>query len=423
MLKRRGSDRQRWFTLGIGSIGATSLLSDTGHEMVTAILPSFVIGTLGGSAATLGLIEGCADALTGLSRLAGGPAADDPRRRRALAGGGYTTTAFATALIGLTSAIWQVGVLRGISWAARGLRSPARDALLASLARQGARGRAFGVERAGDNLGAVIGPLLGGTLAAVIGLRTTILVSVIPGLLAACTIMVAARRAGRTISTRGTRDRMKDGFRQLRAHGFGRVLVPIALFEAGNLAATLLILRSNQLLMSAGMTTVAAVGMTTVLYAGYNASAALVSLPAGALIDRVGSRTVLSAGALAFVASYLGFAFVSPRAEGTTVWLTLVCFVLGGVGIGFGETAQSTLIADSLPDRLRGSGYGVFGLVQAAGDITATVVGGLLYTALGPLVCFGYAALWMVSSAVAAPDRRRQRNPSARRDTREGERP
>lgn len=405
----RGRRRPRWLTLGIGSIGATSLLSDTGHEMVTAILPGFITTVLGGSAAVLGIIEGFSDALTGLAKLAGGPLADDPERRRAMASGGYTVTALATGAIGLTAAAWQAGILRGVSWAARGFRSPARDSMLATLAVDGATGRAYGVERAGDNLGAVLGPLLGGALATWIGLRPTIWVSVVPGLLAALAIGIAARQARRLA---GDAPRLKaglrEGYRRLRGTGLLRTLIPIALFEGGNLAATLLILRANRLLVAEGLPLAAAIALTTVLYACYNAAAALLSIPAGALVDRIGGRVVLALGALAYLAAYLGLALTPP------VWgLVLLFFVLGGIGIGLGETAESTLVAHQVPDRLRGSGFGMLGLVQAGGDLSATVVGGAIYTAAGPVACFCYAAVWMVAALATALTIRPRRRPHA----------
>lgn len=132
-------------------MGGASLFSDTGHEMFTSLLPTFLTTTLGAGPATLGAIDGVADALTGLSKLAGGPLAADPARRTRLAAGGYLGTAAATALIGLATAVWQVAALRALAWISRGVRSPARDMVLTSLAVKDNYGRAFGVERAGDN--------------------------------------------------------------------------------------------------------------------------------------------------------------------------------------------------------------------------------------------------------------------------------
>lgn len=151
---------QRWLTRGVGGIGAASLLSDLGHEVPTALLPSLLASTLGAPASALGLIEGVADGLAGAARLGGGALADDPERRRATAVGGYATTEVLSGLIGTATAVWQVGLLRAGAWAARGLRVPSRNALLADVVPPAAYGRASGFERALDNLGAIGGPLL-----------------------------------------------------------------------------------------------------------------------------------------------------------------------------------------------------------------------------------------------------------------------
>ena len=116
---------ERWLTPGVRGIGAASLLSDLGHEVPTALLPSLLTTTLGAPASALGLIEGVADGLAGVARLSGGALADDPGRRRAVAVGGYTSTAVLSGLIGAATAAWQVGVLRAAAWTARGLRVPA----------------------------------------------------------------------------------------------------------------------------------------------------------------------------------------------------------------------------------------------------------------------------------------------------------
>jgi MFS family permease len=112
------------------------------------------------------------------AKLAGGALADDPHRRRATAVGGYTTTAITSALIGVAAAVWQVAVLRIAAWAARGLRVPSRNALLADAAPPESYGRPYGFERAMDNFGAIIGPLLAIGLVSAVGVRTAILLSV-----------------------------------------------------------------------------------------------------------------------------------------------------------------------------------------------------------------------------------------------------
>ncbi|MGH2733752.1 MAG: MFS transporter, partial [Actinomycetota bacterium] len=198
----RGSPRFRrphappWLSRGIAGIGTASLLADLGHEVPTALLPR-LLASLGGSAASLGLIEGIADGLAGLMRLFGGALADDPLRRRRVAVGGYAGTALLTGLTGAGASLWQVGVLRAGGWAARGLRVPARNALLADAVPAESYGRAYGFERAMDNLGAIAGPLLALGLVAAFSLRGAILLSIIPGLLAAGAIAYAIRHIPR----------------------------------------------------------------------------------------------------------------------------------------------------------------------------------------------------------------------------------
>ena len=184
---------------------------------------------------------------------------------------------------------------------------------------------------------------------------------------------------------------------ELRRAGLARALAAPALFEAGSVAATLLILRATELLHTAGRDQAAAASLAILLYAGHNAAAAGGSLGGGHLADRAGARLVFAAAAAAYTAGYVIFA-VGPRAP----WLLLAGFLLAGTGIGFAETAESTLVARLLPDRLRGNGFGVLGLVQAAGDLTSSAIAGLLWAVVSPETGFAYAAFWMVAALLAA---------------------
>ncbi|MGA2037343.1 MAG: MFS transporter, partial [Acidimicrobiales bacterium] len=271
---------ERWLTLGVGSVGASSLLSDAGHEITTAILPSFFTSVLRASAGALGIIEGLSDALMGIAKLVGGPLANEPKARGRLTSGGYLGTALATGAIGLVGAVWQAGVLRALAWMSRGIRSPARDTLLSSLTPRSAYGRAFGLERAGDNLGAVAGPLLAAGLVSWIGIRPAMVLAVIPGLFAAITITVAAREARkRTSGIEPGRRRLE--LRGLRNAGVARPMVPIALFELGNVTTTLLILRSTQLLHTGGRSFAAAASLAILIYAAHNAFGSIVAYGGG----------------------------------------------------------------------------------------------------------------------------------------------
>ena len=173
--------------------------------------------------------------------------------------------------------------------------------------------------------------------------------------------------------------------------------MPVLLFEFGNLAATLLILRATQLFTSPQRSVATATTMAILIYAGHNVVATCASLVAGRWFDRAGPRVVFATGAAVYVAAYCAFA-VGPHSAVAVA----LAFAAAGAGIGLAEPTESAVVAQLLPDRLRGSGFGVLGAVQATGDLVATVVAGLLYTLTSPAVAFGYAAAWMVAAAVAS---------------------
>ena len=268
--------------------------------------------------------------------------------------------------------------------------------LLTSLVTRQTYGRAFSIERAGDNAGAILGPVLASVLVGWLGLRQTILLSIIPGILAALSITFAAREARRTVSAQpSARRTLHLQWRRLRAAGLGRVLLPVACFELGNVATTLLILRATGLLTADGRSVTAATSVAILLYAGHNAVAAATSLLAGQLCDRRSPRIVFILGAVAYAAGY------AALAAGVHGWpLLLAAFALAGIGIGFAETAESTAVARALPDRLRGNGFGALGLTQALGDLGSTTVVGILWAAVSPVVAFGYAAVWMLAAMI-----------------------
>ena len=405
---RAARDSSRWLTPGVASVGIASLGSDAGHELTTSLLPTFLTSTLHAGPAALGAIEGVSDALIGLSKLAGGPLSADPERRGRLASGGYIVTAFATAAIGLATTVAQVAVLRATAWVSRGLRSPARDSLLVSLVPRWAYGRASGVERAGDNAGALIGPLIASAVVGVLGIREAMLLAFIPGLLAAAAITVAAREARRTVTAPAGRARLSLNLRELRAAGLGRTLLPALPFELGNVATTLLILRATDLLHWEARSLSAATALAILMYAAHNGVAMLASLAGGQLSDRRTPRVALGAGAAVYVLAYAILA-VEQHA-----WpLLLAAFVLAGVGIGLAEPAESTMVALALPDRLRGNGYGVLGLMQCFGDLGASVVAGTIWALVSPSAAFLYVAAWMVLSLIAAALTRTSPSPDA----------
>ena len=363
-------DDEQWLTPGVKGIGTASLLADVGHEIPTALLPSLLTSTLGAPAAALGLIEGIADGLAGVARFAGGALADDPERRRATAVGGYASTAVLSALVGVATSVWQVGVLRAGAWAARGLRVPARNALLADVVPAGSYGRAYGFERAMDNLGAVGGPLLALGLVALVGVRAAILLSVIPGLLAVAAILYAIRRTARPRTQ--ARQPLRVQVRPVLHGRLGRLMVGIGAFELGNVAATLLILRATDLLTPGHgarrrrpararavrrATTSPRPSQRSRRAHGRPPRRACSSWPPASLLLPARVRRLRRAPAPASPCSPL-------------------CFVAAGVAIGCVETAEHAAVAALAPDEIRGSAFGLLAAVQSFGNFVASAVAG-----------------------------------------------
>lgn len=383
-------DEGAWFGPGVADIGTASFFADVGHEIPTALLPSLLTGTLGASASTLGLIEGVSDGLAGVARLGGGALADDPNRRRTVAVGGYTTTAVLAAATGGATAAWQVGLLRAGAWTARGLRVPARNALLADIVPPSAYGRAYGFERAMDNLGAVVGPLLAIVLVGAVGTRWAIAVSVVPGLLAALAIIYAIRHTAKP--RQQEREPIRIKVKPVLQGRLGWLMAGISAFELGNCAATLLILRATDLL-SPGRSTDSATRLAIGLYVAYNVAATLTSVPAGHHGDRRGATRTLTFGVALFALAYTLFAI-----GGTTVLALAPAFIAAGVGIGIVETAQHAAVAALAPETLRGSSFGLLAAVQSGGNLAASAIAGILYSAVSPSWAFGFLAAAMVVS-------------------------
>jgi MFS family permease len=389
----QATGRDRWLTRGTAGIGGASLLADIGHEIPTSLLPSLLTSTLGAPASALGLIEGVSDGLAGAAKLGGGALADDPHRRRQIAIGGYSATAILSSLIGVAHAVWQVAILRAGAWTARGLRVPARNALLADIVPADVYGRAYGFERAMDNLGAILGPLLGIALVALAGLRSAILLSVIPGLLAAGAIVYAIRHTPRPEPRAHQPIRLH--IRPLLHGRLRTLMIGIGAFEIGNLAATLLILRATELL-TAGHGKTSAVQLALALYTAYNLAATLISIPAGTLGDRHGAPRILLAGAATFLTAYTILALTGP-----SLALLALGFALAGIGIGCAETAEHAAVAALAPTQLRGSAFGLLAALQSVGNFAASATAGILWTAVAPAAAFAFAAAAMLLALAA----------------------
>ena len=375
-------------------IGLGSLLSDTGHEMATAALPGF-LSTIGAQAAALGVIEGIADASLSASKVAGGVIADRPGvERKAVASGGYVITALGHGAFALAQSWPFVAVAHGISWIARGGKAPARDSLLSGSVPPEQLGRAFGVERSMDSLGAIAGPLLAAPLIVAVGYRWLFAISAIPGLLAALAVLVLVRETPRILRAA---PQINLSIRGLATEPgpYRRLLVGVGLYGLGNFSATLLILRATDLLHTGGRSEADAAAIAVLLYAAHNAANSLFAYPAGAVADRLGRRHVLVSGIALFAVASLGFI-----GDSASIPLLALLFVLVGASTALVETGEGAYAAELLHDSIRGRGFGVLGLVDGVGDLVSSVVVGILFTVTDPAWGFVYAAALATLGAI-----------------------
>jgi len=361
----------------------TSLFADISSEMLYPVLPILLTQTLHASGSVVGLVEGIAQATQNIVQGVSGWLSDKLQERKSLALAGYLLSAVAKPLIGLATA-WQ-GVLgaRFLDRLGAGFRSAPRDALIASSAAEESRGRAFGLEGIGDNLGAFLGPLLAVVLLMSfhLGIRWIFYLAIVPGLLAVFMILLVQERPVPVAA----KSKIDVNLRQF-PQPYWKYLLVTALFGIGNSSNSFLILQTKGI--------GASLEATILIYAGFNLVAALISYPAGSLSDTWGRRSVLLASFIIFFIAYLGFA----RAKSFVLIATL--FVFYGLFQGIFRSVGKAFAADFVPEHLRASGVGWYSATVGLLGLVANIVAGLLWDRVGHAAVFYYGAAFAVVGSV-----------------------
>jgi len=380
---------QRYFS-GLSSntflLALASLFADISTEMLYPVLPIFLTQVLNASGSVVGLVEGIAEATQNIVQGLSGSLSDRLQRRKSIALAGYFLTAIAKPLIGL-STVWQ-GVLgaRVLDRLGAGTRSAPRDALIASSVHETIRGRAFGLEGAGDNAGAFLGPLLAAFLIVTweLDIRYIFYLALIPGLLAFLMVMFVKERPAEV----SAKAKIDVSFRQFQ-RDYWKYLLVTALFGIGNSSNAFLILRTKDI--------GASLEATILIYAGFNLVAAGISYPAGFLSDQWGRRNVLLLSFLIFLATYLGFASTQ------NVVVIAVLFVSYGLYQGIFRAVGKALASDFVPEHLRASGIGWYNTAVGLAGLVASIVAGLLWDHIGPSAVFLYGAAFAAVGCIALP--------------------
>ena len=391
----------RWLNRNVWGMTITSMLSDACYEMVLAVLPGF-LPIIHVAAAALGWIEGASDAFSSFLKLFAGHYSDKIGRRKWLIVLGYFFTG--TGLSIFSTAITWVPILLGrvVSWFGKGIRGSLRDAMLSESVDADVRGRAFGFHRAGDTVGAIIGPLTGAALLSLLPntmpdlpFRHIFLLSLIPGLSAPLVFALVVRETRRQPQPG---KKLIASIRQLPLL-FRRFLLSVGLFGSGDFSPTLLTLAAATLLRPEHGP-VRAAQLAALLYVIRNIVYAGASFPIGVLADRMPKRPLLSGGYFceALVAATAAFLFTMGSASFAAL---AGVFIVSGIFAAAQDTLEGTIPPDLTDAKMRGTVYGTLGAVNGAGDLVASALVGTLWTVVSPVAAFGTAAALMTAGAGA----------------------
>lgn len=361
---------------GVWVLGFVSLLMDTSSEMIHALLPIYLVSALGASMATVGVIEGLAEAAAMFTKVFSGVLSDWLGRRKLLAAIGYGLAALTKPVFPLATTLGVFVGARVVDRIGKGIRGAPRDALVADLTPEHVRGASFGLRQSLDTTGAVAGPAIaiGLMFLTLNDVRIVFWCAVVPAFAATALIVFGVDEpATPTAAPNGSRrwrladvSRLSGAFWTVVALGF--------VFTLARFSEAFLVLRAR----SAGLPLVFAPAVLVVMNAVY----AFVSYPAGALSDRIGRWRLLLAGAATLILADLVLAY------GVEVWTVMLGIALWGGHLGLTQGLLSTLVADTATDDLRGTAFGLFNLASGVAVLVASVVAGRLWDTGGPRLTF-----------------------------------
>jgi len=371
-------------------LGIVSLLTDVSSEMIFTLLPLFLRNVLKAGTPIIGLIGGLSDSTDAIFRIVSGWFSDRIGKRKPLAVLGYTISTIAKPFMYLASTWGGVLAIRFSDRVGKGIRTSPRDALVADSVSAEERGKGFGLHRAMDTLGAVLGLAIAAMIVYLVqsgGLELSlktyqwlVVVGVIPAVLAVLVLLIFVRERGRkpspsSDSYRGfISNRLTEGFDTR----FKLFLAIMAVFTLGNSSDFFVILRAQNL----GSSVIYVVLMLVL----FNVTYAATSLPAGMLSDKLGRRRIIALGWGVYALVYLGFALSSELWQ---VWLLFACY---GLYYGIVEGVARAFVADLVPAGKRGTAYGLYHGVVGLTLLPASLIAGWLWQAISPAAPFFFGA-------------------------------
>ena len=373
---------------GIWVLGFVSLLMDISSEMIHALLPLFMVGTLGMGVALVGLLEGLAEATALILKVCSGVISDWFGRRKPLAVLGYGLGAATKPLFALASGPGLIFTARLLDRVGKGIRGAPRDALVADIAPPEQRGAAFGLRQSLDTVGAFVGPLLavGLMLLWANDFRAVFAVAIIPAVLCVLLLVLGVKEPEHAPGTARVNPISKANLKRLpRAYWW--VVGVGAVFTLARFSEAFLVLRAEQLGVALAAVPLVMVAMNVVY--------SLTAYPLGKLSDRVSHHGLLLAGLSVLVLADVVLAV-------STHWVGLLLGVaLWGVHMGMTQGLLAAMVAAQAPADLRGTAFGFFNLVSGVALLAASVLAGLLWQYLGPAWTFGAGAAFSVLAMAA----------------------
>jgi MFS family permease len=381
---------------GVWALGFVSLFMDLSSEMIHALLPLYLVGALGASALVVGIIEGIAEAAASIVKIFSGALSDYLGRRKWLAAAGYGLAAVSKPVFPLATGIVTITLARFIDRVGKGIRGAPRDALVADLTPPGARGNAFGLRQSLDTIGAVLGPLAAIVFMAWLAddFKAVFWIAVIPAFVSVAIIVIAVREPERPAHLRPVKSPFSRAEIKRLPAAYWMVVAVTAVFTLARFSEAFLLLRAQ----AAGLPLALVPSVMVVMNVVY----ALSAWPAGILSDSVGRYRLLMLGfALLIVADVV-------LAMNGSVAVVMLGVALWGLHMGLTQGLLSAMVADTAPENLRGTAFGVFNLVGGVAMLAASIVAGALWEITGPKGTFLAGAAFTAVALAALPWARRR---------------
>jgi MFS family permease len=372
-------------------LGLVSLFMDVSSEMIHALLPLYLVTVLGTSTLTVGIIEGIAEATTSFTKIFSGALSDYLGKRKLLAALGYGLAAVTKPAFPLASSVGWLVAARFVDRVGKGIRGAPRDALIADLTPEGSRGNAFGLRQSLDTIGAVLGPLLAIVCMAALANNFTAVfwIAVIPAFVSVAIIVFGVREPERPPGLRIVRAPLaRDELARLGS-AYWVIVGVAAIFTLARFSEAFLLLRAQ----SVGLPLAIVPAVMVVMSVVYTLSA----WPAGVLSDQIGRYGLLTAGFAILILADLVLAFAG------NVTGVMVGAALWGLHMGLTQGLLAALVADTAPEELRGTAFGVFSLVSGVATLVASVVAGALWDIAGPSGTFLAGAAFTAIALMALP--------------------